>query len=279
MVIKELLRYGINELKCANIASPQLDATVLICHLLECDRVYLTINDNKEASPVQEAAYKNMIEKRKRNMPVSYITNTKEFMSLDFYVDENVLIPRPDTEILVEYVIGLDCKKENILDICCGSGCIGVSLAHYIEEAKKVTMLDISDNALKVAKKNASAHCSDKCDFIKMDILRDFPKGKFDIIVSNPPYIDKKTLKTLESDVIDYEPIIALDGGESGLIFYERIAEYAYNLLNPNGVLVFETGDEQGEAVWEILEKNNYKGIKLINDLANRNRVAVGWRE
>ncbi len=278
MVIKDLLSYAISYLKEADILTPQLDAKVLLCHILKCDSIYLIINDKKEVTPESEEKYKKLLKLRKENMPISYITNHKEFMSLDFYVDENVLIPRPDTEILVEYIIGLNCRKNRILDICCGSGCIGVSLAHYIKSSH-ITMLDISDKALEIAKRNATSNNAIDCEFIKMDILKDFPRNNFDIIVSNPPYICKETLKKLEPDVIDYEPLIALDGGESGLVFYERIANNAYQILNNGGVLAFEIGEEQAEDVFDLLFKNNFKNICIINDLAGRNRVVAGWKE
>lgn len=276
MVVEKLFAHGTEILKKSNSATPQLDAAVLLCYVLNCSRVQLIINKNKEVSQSDEESFIKLVYKRKNDMPIAYITNRQEFMSLDFYVDENVLIPRPDTETLVETIINSKIKKDKILDMCCGSGCIGISLAHYIKNAE-VHMADISDKALKIAKKNAeNILSSQNVKFYKIDILNEIPNEKYDIIVSNPPYITSEEMKSLEKNVIDYEPEIALYGGEDGLEFYRRIACVSKYILNDGGVLAFEIGESQGEAVKKIMTENGFKNINIINDLAGKNRVVEG---
>ncbi len=279
MVIRELLQKGTLILKEAEKQSAHLDASVLLCHALNVDKAYLIINSEKEVSEDIEKTYLGFIEKRKNDMPVSYITNQKEFMSLDFYVDKNVLIPRPDTEVLVEHIIDLGFEEPKILDLCSGSGCIGISLAHYIKGAK-VSMVDISDIALEISKKNAENILSslENVQFYKKDVLNDdFSSFQgFDILVSNPPYIDKKTMKTLEKNVFDFEPHLALDGGEDGLMFYRKISEIAPKILKSGGILAFEIGDTQAKDVYNIMEENGFSNIKIIKDLAGKDRVLEG---
>ena len=277
MVIKELLSTAVNILKNSGLATPQLDASVLLCFVLKCDRVHLIVNENKSVTAEHENTYLNLIKKRKENMPLAYIINEKEFMSLDFYVNENVLIPRPDTEILVEYVLDSVFKKDKILDLCCGSGCIGISLAHYLKNTS-VHFADISDKALEVTQINAKNLLDKKINikFLKLDILNQIPDEKYDLIVSNPPYIETKVLKTLEKNVIDYEPELALAGGDDGLVFYRRISDIAKQMLTDDGHLVFEIGENQGVTVPEIMSKCGFFNIEVINDLAGRNRVVKG---
>ncbi len=277
MVIKELLSTSVNILKQSGIATPQLDASVLLCFVLKCDKVYLIVNGDLEVSSKDKIEYLDLINKRKANMPLAYITKIKEFMSLDFYVNENVLIPRPDTEILVEYVINSDFDKGKVLDLCCGSGCIGISLAYYLKDTE-IHLADISDKALAVTKINADNLLGENSEFklLKLDILSNIPEEKYDLIVSNPPYIERKTLKTLEKSVIDYEPMLALDGGDDGLIFYNRISKIAKSILTGSGHLVFEIGENQADAVSEIMKNCGFNNIEIINDLSGRNRVVKG---
>ena len=192
MVIKDLLLYGNMQLKNSNLKTPQLDAAVLLCCLLNCDRVYITVNENLQVSPETENEYKKMILKRKNHMPVSYITHFKEFMSLNFYVDQNVLIPRPDTETLVEYIIEKKCKKDLILDLCCGSGCVGISLAHYIKNTN-VVMADISEEALEISKRNTVYNNVGNCEFLK-----NFPVKSLTLSFQIRLILTKKHLKRLK---------------------------------------------------------------------------------
>lgn len=274
--INELLQSGICILKNAGIENEILDARALLCHILQKDNIYLSVHKDEVIDIELQKKYIDCIKRRSQNEPFAYITNSKEFMSLDFYVDKNVLIPRPDTEILVENVINLwsDKNKEyKILDLCTGSGAIAVSLAHYIPNCV-ITAVDISKPALEIALKNAKRHNVDnKIIFKEFDVLDDISRlGKFDIIVSNPPYISKNDVLTLESNVKDFEPSLALDGGNDGLDFYRNIIKYAPAMLDYNDVMAFEIGYDQAEDVSNLL-KENFKEISILKDYSGNDRV------
>ena len=210
--------------------------------------------------------------------PLQYITHTQEFYGLDFYVDENVLIPQPDTERLVEEIIHFsteDPKSYQILDICTGSGAIAIALAKHMEA--KIMATDISPEALEIAKKNAQKHAV-LIKFCQSDLFGNVNET-FDIIVSNPPYIETKTIQTLPLEVQN-EPILALDGGEDGLEFYRKLVQKAGEHLNQNGRLVVEIGYNQKEKVIEIFEKAGFCEIYSKKDYANQDRMIVGkWRK
>ena len=219
-----------------------------------------------------------LLEKRCNNVPYAYIVGHKEFMKLDFLVNNNVLIPREDTEILVLRVIELakEIKKENIkiLDLCTGSGCIAISLYDYIPGAE-VTASDISQEALEVAKKNAALNRA-SISFVKSDLFDNISKeSKFDIIVSNPPYIKTKVIDTLQKEVKDNEPMMALDGGEDGLDFYKKICNEAKAFLNEGGFVAFEIGYDQANEVSNILEQSRYKNINVYKDFSENDRVVI----
>ena len=289
MKIRELLEYGRNNL--IEKEEPYRLSRMLLKHLLNINDSYVLINSDKVISVEVEERFKQCIEDLKQGMPLQYITNHQEFMGLDFYVDENVLIPQPDTEILVEQIIeicrGRSCacpKNKRILDLCTGSGAIGISLAKYIENAK-ITMSDISEKALEIAKKNAmSNEVIDKCNFVLSDMFENIivgndalvvPQNKFDIIVSNPPYIKTDIINTLEAEVQN-EPILALDGGKDGLKFYKIIAENAYKYLNEGGVLALEIGYDQKEEVIKLLEQTDkYTDIYCKKDLGDNDRIVI----
>ena len=231
----------------------------------------------KECSAEQYNRYRENIFKRANGEPYAYITGRKEFMKLDFKVNKNVLIPREDTEILVQEIIdicsiNLKNKTISILDMCTGSGCIAISLAKYIENAK-ITAVDISEKALEVAKENAKINEVD-INFIKSDLF-DNLVGKFDVIVSNPPYISKKDINTLQKEVKS-EPILALDGGESGVEFYQRIAEGGSKYMNPNGILAFEIGFNQAAIVKKIMQNNEFQEITVKKDISGNDRIIIG---
>lgn len=223
----------------------------------------------KECTKNEYQKYIKIIKKRASKIPYAHIVGYKEFMKLNFKVNKNVLIPRDDTEILVEEVIKLDKKK--ILDMCTGSGCIAVSLSKYIKDSK-VDAVDISKKALKIAKINAKNN-SVCVNFINSNLFKKI-KEKYDVIVSNPPYIRKEDLNNLQEEV-KKEPIKALDGGKTGLDFYKKIIIAAKNYLNENGVLALEIGFDQAEDIKKLLEENNYKEIKVIKDLSNNDRVVI----
>lgn len=274
MKIKEILEYGKNNLIGKEEAYRL--AKMLLKYLLKVDDIYLTIYNEKEIEESIILKYKQGIRVLNAGMPIQYITHHQEFMGLDFYVDENVLIPQPDTEILVEEALKEieNTKKENykILDLCAGSGAIGVSLAKYVVDSQ-VILSDISEEALKITKKNAVHNqVADKCKFVLSNLFENL-QVKFDMIVSNPPYIQTKVIKTL-SEEVQNEPIIALDGGVDGLDFYQKIAEEAYQYLNENGMLLLEIGYDQKEQVIKLLEETSrYTDITCKKDLSENDRV------
>lgn len=275
MKIKELLEYGKSNL--IKKEEPYRLSKMLLKNILHVDSTYLIINSEKEIEEKIENKYKNEIEVLKCGMPLQYITNKQEFMGLNFYVDENVLIPQPDTEILVEEVLEKikDTKNEmSVLDICTGSGAIGISVAKNIDNVN-VTMSDISEEALKIAQKNAKTNnVLDKCEFIKSNMFENI-ENTYDVIVSNPPYIKSKVIKTLGKEVQN-EPLIALDGGEDGLDFYKIIIQTAYKYLKKNGILALEIGYDQKEEVINLIKENDkYIDIYSKKDLAGNDRIII----
>lgn len=277
MTIKQALTKGMIMLKSNKIDSPKLKARLLLQYILDLKREQIIIYDNREITQGQERAYMQNIEKLIKGTPLQHITNTQEFMKMNFYVNGDVLIPRPDTEVLVEEVIKLAKTKRNpiILDLCTGSGAIAVSLAKYLPNAQ-IYASDISKKALEVAKINAENNdVADRIKFIKSDIFEKLEGMKFDIIVSNPPYIKTAVIKTLEHEVQE-EPIIALDGGKDGLKFYRQIVEEAYSHLKYESYLCFEIGYDQKEEVTEIIKNAKvYSGTYCKKDLYANDRVIV----
>ena len=277
MTISETIKKGIFELKNENIESPNLKARLLMQFMLNKPRQYVIVNDNEEIDKKNEDSYFQAIRKIIQGVPIEHITHQKEFMKLNFYVDENVLIQRQDTEILVEEVIKIS-KRTNskkILDLCTGSGAIAVSLAKYLN-GSEITALDISNAALKIAKKNAiSNEVENQITFISSDIFNNLGNEKFDIIVSNPPYIRKDVIKKLNKEV-QKEPHIALDGGEDGLDFYRKIIKESYQYLKYGGYLCFEIGFEQKIDVIELIEKEEkFQNTYSKKDLCDNDRIIV----
>ena len=300
MKIKEILEYGKNNL------IPKEDAyrlsKMLLKHLLKVNDSYLLINCQEDIDVKVEETFVKSIELLKAGIPIQYITNHQEFMRLDFYVDSNVLIPQPDTEILVEEVIDIAKSKRTwrrdiiykscgersfnrtsifgapktykILDLCTGSGAIGIAIAKYIQNSE-VIMSDISEKALDIAKKNAlNNEVIEQCDFILSNMFENIEE-RFDIIVSNPPYIKTNVINTLEVEVIN-EPMLALDGGDDGLEFYRIIAQNAYKYLNEGGILALEIGYDQKEDVINLLNTvGKYTDICCKKDLSGNDRVIV----
>ena len=277
MNIKQAIEKGAINLKVSNTESPKIKARMLMQFILNVPRQYIIVNDMKELTQSQEKEYFESIQKLTKNIPIEHITNQKEFMKLNFFVDENVLIPRQDTEILVEEVIKIAKKinSKKILDLCTGSGAIGISLAKYIEKSE-ITATDISEDAIRVANKNAIMNnVEDKITFIKSDLFDNIPNNKYDIIVSNPPYIKKEIIKTLEKQVQN-EPILALDGGEDGLNFYRKIIKQSYEYLKYGGYLCLEIGYDQKIDVIELLEnEEKYINIYSKKDLYGNDRIVI----
>ena len=276
MTIKQLLNKGMIMLKSNQIESPKIKARLLLQYVLDLKREQIIIYDNKEVTVTQEKVYMQNIEKLIKGIPLQHITNSQEFMKMNFFVNSDVLIPRPDTEILVEEVIKLGKEKRNpsILDLCTGSGAIAVSIAKYLPNAK-VYASDISPKALEVAKINAKSNeVFEKIEFINSDLFENV-KGKFDIIVSNPPYIRTDVIKKLDMEV-QKEPILALDGGKDGLNFYRKIVEEAYSHLKYDSYLCFEIGYDQKEEVTEIVENAKvYTDTYCKKDLYGNDRIIV----
>lgn len=277
MTIKETLRKGIIELKINNIQEPSLKARLLLQYILNKPRQYLIIYDNKQLTLRQEVNFFKGIKKLVKGIPLQHITHSQEFMKMTFYVNEDVLIPRPDTEVLVEEVINIanKIKATKILDLCTGSGAIAVSLAKYIENSK-ITAVDISSKALSVAKLNAKNNeVENQITFVESDLFKKLNKEKYDIIVSNPPYIRKDIIKTLDKEV-QKEPIIALDGGYDGLDFYRKIIYQSEEYLKFKGYLCLEIGYDQKIDVIELIEnEEKYVDTYCKKDLYGNDRVIV----
>lgn len=280
MNIEEILKKEINNLKQNNIENSTLKVKILLANILNVKKEYLLIHSEEEVKQEDKIKYENNINELIKGKPLQYITNKQEFMGLNFYVDENVLIPQPDTEILVEKAIEIaeTTQKNKILDMCTGSGCIAISLAKNINNAQ-IIATDISNNALNVANKNAINHnVENKIKFINSDMFNNIEE-KFDIIVSNPPYIETETINKLEIEVQN-EPHLALDGGIDGLKFYKIIANNAFKYLNENGYLLLEIGYNQQKSVMQLLQDTGkYKNIETIKDLGGNYRVVIARKE
>lgn len=275
MTIKEALNKGTFMLKNNNIETPKLKARLLLQFTLNKTREYLIIYDNKNIPQDKEMMYFKWIDRLIQGIPLQYITNTQEFMKMSFFVNDSVLIPQPDTEILVEETIKIakKIKKPTVLDLCTGSGAIAVSLKKYLQDST-IYASDISPKALEVAKKNAKKN-NVEVNFFESDLFENLPNIKFDIIVSNPPYIKKDIIKTLGKEVQN-EPKIALDGGRDGLDFYRKIVSDGYCYLKYNGYLCLEIGYDQKEEVMEIIKnERKYANIYCLKDLCDNNRVIV----
>lgn len=277
MTIQENLRLGIKNLKEESISEPVLKARLLLCYILNLKKEDLVIYENKEVSSKNEEEYKKNIQKLIERYPLQYITRHQEFMKLDFYVDENVLIPRADTEITVEEVISYckNMKKDNIriLDLCTGSGVVAISIGKYIKNCE-IVAVDISKNALEIAKNNETKNGVQNIAWVLSNLF-DKVEGKFDIIVSNPPYIKKDVIPTLEKEV-QKEPIIALDGGQDGLDFYREIIKKAPNYLKKEGAIFLEIGYDQKEDVLDIInETKRYKEVISKKDLSGNDRMIM----
>lgn len=278
--IEKLLKDGMNIIEKRDFNNPYLDVQLILSYLLKKDKIYLHLHNKEEVSEEITKKYYEMIYKRNSGYPLQYMTNSQEFMGIDFYVQDGVLVPRPDTEILVEKIINLVNKndKVNIIDIGTGSGAIAVSLAYYLKNSN-VTAIDISDKAVETAIINKNKFNLSNLKIIKKDIFKniDFVE-KFDIVISNPPYIERKVIKDLPIEVRIYEPEIALDGGLDGLDFYRQIAEVYKKIHGQKGMLSVEIGYNQKDDVTEIFDNINlFNKIECDKDLSGNDRVVTGF--
>lgn len=275
MTLRELLIQGKRELSQADVPDSDYDAWVLMEYALNIEKSYYFLHGNDKIEQKQAEKYLACIQKRKQRIPLQHITECAWFMGYEFYVNSNVLTPRFDTEILVEEVSKRLKPKMHILDVCTGSGCILLSLlAEYKDWDLKGVGVDISPEALKVAKRN-NEQLEQHAEFLESDLFSNV-EGIYDIIVSNPPYIATKELEELMPEVREHEPMLALDGKEDGLYFYREILKQASHFLKKGGFLCFEIGYDQGNALKEMLSAHGYKEIQIIKDLAGLDRVAVG---
>jgi release factor glutamine methyltransferase len=287
VTVREALENAVSLLGEREYTNPSLDSMLLLSYVLEKDKTYIYLNLDKDISEDELERFYHIVRIRAKGYPLQYILKTQEFMGLEFYVEEGVLIPRPDTEILVEKIIDI-CKERyserdrvRILEIGSGSGAIAVSLAHYIENAK-VYSVDIDETPLSVAKRNADMNgVNSRVSFILGDVfepLKNLDCREFDIIVSNPPYIKRAEIESLQLEVSTFEPKLALDGGEDGLYFYRKITEESGEHLAKGGLLAFEIGYDQAKDV-EIMMKSKYKDIEIIKDYGGNDRVIIGYKK
>lgn len=270
MVIWELEK-ALRDILKENAAFEAKEIIMSVCGMSTSDWII-----NRKAEVKEEHVNKalEMAHRRISGEPLQYIIGKAGFMGMDFEVNKNTLIPRQDTETLIETLIDMiGDRKVSILDIGTGSGCIGISLGTFLKDAR-ITVLDISQEALNTALRNADRN-GVKIKAVCMDILSEIPEGKYDVIVSNPPYIETSIIKSLQTEVRDYEPLSALDGGSDGLLFYRRITDIAPRLLNEKGILAYEIGYDQGKKVHMLMEKDFYD-IRIIKDYCGNDRVITG---
>lgn len=255
----------------------EIESKWMLCHVLDCSVLDLIIYKQQA---ITEKAYSDLVEmvrRRTQREPIQYILGVHEFMGLPLKVGKGVLIPRQDTESLVEYIIQYVAEQPiKILDIGTGSGAIAVSLAHYLKYAE-VTTVDISEDALEIARENVRLNgTEDRVTLLKSDLFECVEPRQFDIIVSNPPYISEADLRALEPEVKDHEPELALFGGKDGLDFYRRIIPKAKSYLKPNGLLIFEAGYDQSVKILKLFEENGYNDIGVFSDLRGIPRFIYG---
>lgn len=274
MTLREAWNLGKKSLTAAEVPDADLDAWYLLEWCTGVSRSHYLAYPDEIISHDQEEQYRASLVKRERRIPLQQITGEQEFMGLSFYVNEHVLIPRQDTEILVEETAKFLRHGMQFLDLCTGSGCILLSLLH-LKPGVEGTGVDLSPEALKVAEKNRE-RLGAKAAFIQSDLF-DKIESAFDVIVSNPPYIKRAEIETLMDEVRLHEPYMALDGHEDGLYFYRKIAEEAPKYLRAGGGLFLEIGCDQGACVAELLRQQGFADVKVVKDLAGLDRVVEGF--
>ena len=278
MTYRECYEQGCRTLQAAGIEEAALDARLLLEAVCGTDRNDLLVHGEQPVSPEAEEKYLNWIRQRAEHIPMQQLTGEQDFMGLTFTVNEHVLIPRQDTEILVEEVLKELHDGMRVLDMCTGSGCILLSLLHYSNDCEGLGV-DLSAEALEVAGRNVlkvlTPEKAEHAHFLQSDLFEKV-EGKFEIIVSNPPYIASAEVEKLMPEVRDHEPRMALDGTEDGLYFYRRIIKEAGKHLVSSGMLFFEIGYDQGQAVSELMRTQGYREVQVVQDYAGLDRVVLG---
>ncbi len=273
---KECYLAGVSRLERAGVPEAKLDARLLLEFVCHTGRNDLLVHGDRPLTAAEETAYEEVIEKRSLRIPLQHITGVQEFMGLPFLVSDKVLIPRQDTEVLVEEVLRELSDGFSILDLCTGSGCILLSLLHYSNDCTGLGV-DISEEALQVARQNARALQETDARFVQGDLFEGV-EGRFERIVSNPPYIRSDVIPGLMPEVRQYEPRLALDGSPDGLAFYRRIVSGAPDFLKRGGKLYLEIGYDQGEAVSRLLKEAGFSEVKTVKDFGGLDRVVSGTK-
>ena len=279
MIIKDIIKEGSQILKKVGITSHQLDVEIILSDLIGVKKEFLLTNDNIKISKKNVIKYNNAIKRRVKNEPVAYIIEKKEFWSNNFIVNKSTLIPRPETELLIYKLIDFfKNKKINILDIGTGSGCILLSILKELNSSNGIG-IDISNKAIKVARKNSRKHNLFHRSKFKVSDIDKFNTGKYDLIVSTPPYIASKNLKNLSRDITDYEPINALNGGEDGLDLIKKVIYKSNQLLKEKGILAIEIGYNQYQSVSVILKKWGFKEVSKVYDYGDNVRCIISTKK
>lgn len=273
MTYRELISLGEKVLEMADIVDVKTDAWLLMEMVCKIDRNFYYMHMDEEISEEEQKEYEIAVKKRAEHIPLQYIIGETEFMGLKFKVNSSVLVPRQDTETLVEEALKIVSPGMRVLDMCTGSGCIIVSILHNVPKVEGFAV-DISKQALNVAKENAKLN--EVSVLFERSDLFDNVNGTFDVIVSNPPYIPTEEIEKLMPEVKTFEPMEALDGKEDGLYFYRKIVEKCGEYLNPGGHILFEIGYDQGEAVSSLLKDAGFAMVRVIKDLAGNDRVVAG---
>ncbi len=277
--VRRLIDFTKGHFEKHQVDAPRLTAEILLAHVLKCDRISLYVDLFRPVETDELAQFKALLKRRTEGIPTQYLTGSASFYGRKFLVDERVLIPRPETELLVEQVLEqlLKDKPARVLDVCTGSGCVALSVAAE-RPLTSVWATDISADALALAKENANRLQLDaRVTFFLSDLFAALPKdAKFDVVVSNPPYVRQSDMDTLQREVRQ-EPRLALDGGDDGLTVIARLAAEAPRFLKPGGLFAIEIGDEQGPAVSALLARHFSRGVRIEKDMARHDRLAVAF--
>lgn len=277
--IATVLRWATDDFRARGIENPRLDAEVLLAHALGASRTKLVIELMRELAPEELARFRDLVKRRRKREPVAYLCGTREFYGRSFRVDARVLVPRPDTETLVEVALARTAHlslSARVLDLCTGSGCVAITLARE-RPTTHVVATDLSEGAIELARENALRLGAYNVAFHVGDLYAEID-DRFDVVTANPPYIASADVAGLTPDIVDFEPRMALDGGDDGLSFYRRIAEGSFRRLGPGGLIAVEVGSGQADAVAELFVETGFGDIQRTRDYAKIERVVSGVR-